>query len=90
MDMIAANSTPDPDDSPALQRRHISVFCAAERPYRLPSLINTTSKTNDLYQMVLHPPVELARVFSNFPVGRLQVIGRLHSIWSSKLPGLGL
>src|ERR1700733_590791 len=54
------------NDSPAFQRRQISVFWAEERPYRLPTLINTTSKTNDLCQMVLHPPVELAGVCGNF------------------------
>src|ERR1700723_1134989 len=63
------------NDSPAFQRRQISAFCAEERPYRLPILINTTSKTNDLCQMVLHPPVELALVFGKFPltVGARQV-----------------
>jgi hypothetical protein len=54
------------NDSPAFQRRQISVFCAEERPYRLPLLINTTSKTTDLCQMVLHPPVELAPFCRNF------------------------
>src|SRR5580704_3210289 len=58
------------NDSPAFQRRQISVFCAEERPYRLPTLINTTSKTNDLCRMVLHPPVELARIFGKLPARR--------------------
>jgi hypothetical protein len=49
-------------DSPAFQWRQISVLWAEERPYRLPTLINTTSKTNDLWQTVLHPPVELAGI----------------------------
>jgi hypothetical protein len=53
---------------PIQGRRQISVFCTEERPYRLPILINTTSKTNDLCQMVLHPPVELARIFGKFPI----------------------
>ena len=52
-------------DSPAFQRRQISVFCAGERPYRLPGLMNNTSKTTTLYQMVLHPPVELAPFLRN-------------------------
>ena len=61
--MVFAEGTADlMHDSPAFRRRHISVFCTAERPYRLPNLMNTTSKTNDLYQMVLHPPVELAGI----------------------------
>jgi hypothetical protein len=51
------------NDSPAFQRRQMSVFCAAESPYRLPDLTNTTSKNKYLYQMVLHRPVELATRF---------------------------
>jgi hypothetical protein len=44
----------------------MSVFCVAESPYRLPDLTNTTSKNKYLYQMVLHRPVELARLRGRF------------------------
>jgi hypothetical protein len=45
-------------DGPDVKATRMS--CAAESPYRLPDLTNTTSKNEYLYQMVLHRPVELA------------------------------
>jgi hypothetical protein len=52
-------------DSPAFQRRHMSAFCSAERPYVF-LLSLTPPLRNDLNQMVLHRPVETARLFGNF------------------------
>src|ERR1700686_1661832 len=46
---------------PAFQRRHTSLFCAAESPNRFPALINTTFE-NSFIQMVLHRPSEPARL----------------------------
>src|SRR5260370_21606061 len=55
------------NDSPAFQRRHMSIRCSAESLSRFPCAINTTFRKNDSYQMVLHRPVEPAYVFGNAP-----------------------
>src|ERR1700736_3969694 len=47
-------------DCPAFQRLHMSFRCCSESLNRRLKVINTTLKRKDLYQMVLHRPVELA------------------------------
>ena len=48
------------NDCPAFQRLHISARCVAESFHRLACVINTTFRKKDLYQVVLHRPVEPA------------------------------
>jgi hypothetical protein len=65
------------NDCPAFQRRHISARCVAESFHRLACVLNTTFRKKDLYQVVLHRPVEPARLFGKWalaasPVGRLR------------------
>src|ERR1035438_595230 len=45
-------------DCPAFQRRHSSLFCTAESPNRLPGLMPHHLWRENLYQMVLHRPIE--------------------------------
>ena len=48
------------NDCPAFQRLHISARCVAESFHRLACVMNTTFRKKDLYQVVLHRPVEPA------------------------------
>ena len=50
------------NDCPAFQRLHISARCVAESFHRLACVMNTTFRKKDLYQVVLHRPVEPARL----------------------------
>ena len=50
------------NDCLAFQRFHIAALCAAESFTRLACVMNTTFREKNLYQMVLHRPVELAPV----------------------------
>src|SRR6266566_7905175 len=68
------------NDSPAFQRRHMSVLCSAESLSRLPCAINTTFRK--MIHMVLHRPVETARLFGfTFPDSRFYV----HLNWSTSV-----
>src|ERR1700693_4469548 len=49
-------------DCPAFQRRHSSLFCTAESPNRLPGLMPHHLWRENLYQMVLHRPIETTAV----------------------------
>ncbi len=49
-------------DCPAFHRLQMSLFSIAESPNRFPGLIQHHLSTADLYQMVLHRPVETTRI----------------------------
>src|ERR1700675_1653924 len=54
------------NDCPAFQRPHMSIRWFAESFTRFLCATNTTFQRKDLYQMVLHRPVELAGILGNW------------------------